>query len=50
LPGGTFYAWLKQTKKAVSSQTKVPRMSEERQVADGVLALAGNNHEGFSIE
>ena len=43
LPEGTFYAWLKQTRAAVSGQTKVPRMSEERQVADGVLALAGNN-------
>lgn len=42
LPPGTFYAWLKKTKKAVSSQTKVPRLSEERQVADGVLALAKN--------
>ena len=42
LPPGTFYAWLKKTKKAISGQTKVPRMSEERQVADGVLALAGN--------
>lgn len=41
VPRGTFYAWLKQTKKVVSGQTKVPRMSEERQVADGVLALAG---------
>ena len=42
LPYGTFYAWLKKTKKAISGQSKVPRMSEERQVADGVLALAGN--------
>ena len=42
LPQGTFYAWLKQTKKAISGQTKVPRMSEERKIADGILALAGN--------
>ena len=40
LPRGTFYAWLKATKDRVSSQTKVPRMSEERHVADGVLAFA----------
>lgn len=46
LPQGTFYTWLKQTKKRVSGQTKVPRMSEEREVADGVLALAGNNGHG----
>lgn len=43
VPCGTFYRWLKQTKGSVSGQTKVPRMSEERTVADGVLALAGNN-------
>ena len=43
LPEGTFYAWLKQTKGAISGQTKVPRMSEERGVADDVLALVGNN-------
>lgn len=42
LPAGTFYAWLKKNKKAISGQTKVPRMSEERQVADSVLALTGN--------
>ena len=42
LPNGTFYAWLKKNKRAISGQTKVPRMSEERHVADGVLALAGN--------
>jgi hypothetical protein len=43
LAEGTFYAWLKQTRETVSGQTKVPRMSEGRDVADGVLALAGNN-------
>jgi len=43
VPRGTFYKWLKQTKKTVSVQTKVPRMSEERDVAEGVLSLTGNN-------
>ncbi|MEX0599134.1 MAG: GH3 auxin-responsive promoter family protein [Rhodothermales bacterium] len=38
LPKGAFYAWLKATKERVGGQTKVPRMSEERDVADGVLA------------
>jgi hypothetical protein len=47
LPHGTFYAWLKATKKNVSAQTKVPRMSEERMVADGVLAILTNNTNGF---
>ncbi len=42
LPHGVFYAWLKKNKKKISGQTKVPRMSEERSVAEGVLALIGN--------
>jgi hypothetical protein len=40
LPGGTFYAWLKATKDRISGQTKVPRMSETRAVADAVLQHA----------
>lgn len=40
LPKGTFYKWMKKTKKRVSAQSKVPRMSEERDVADGVLETA----------
>jgi hypothetical protein len=43
LPEGTFYRWLKDTKDAISGQTKVPRMSEERTIADHVLRLARNN-------
>jgi len=43
LPAGTFYNWLKATKDRVSGQTKVPRMSEERTVADAVLRVARNN-------
>ena len=39
LPDGAFYAWLKSTKGRVSGQTKVPRLSEERLIADGVLEL-----------
>lgn len=39
LPRGTFYAWLKSTKGRISGQTKMPRMSEEREIADGVLAF-----------
>ncbi|MFQ5569674.1 MAG: GH3 auxin-responsive promoter family protein [Rhodothermales bacterium] len=48
LPHGTFYAWLKHTRSSISGQTKVPRMSEERQIAEGVLALAGNNSRTFA--
>lgn len=43
LPDGTFYRWLEQTRDRISGQTKVPRMSEDRDVAEGVLAAAGNN-------
>jgi acyl-CoA synthetase (AMP-forming)/AMP-acid ligase II len=40
LPKGTFYNWLQATKDDISGQTKVPRMSDTREVADGVLAAA----------
>ncbi|MEX1054836.1 MAG: GH3 auxin-responsive promoter family protein, partial [Rhodothermales bacterium] len=39
LPDGAFYSWLKTTKGRVGGQTKVPRMSEERSIANGVLEL-----------
>lgn len=39
LPPGAFYAWLRETRRQVSGQTKVPRMSERREIADAVLAL-----------
>jgi len=37
---GTFFQWLKRTKKKVSAQTKVPRMSEEREIADALLSIS----------
>jgi len=40
LPDGAFYDWLKATKDEISGQTKIPRMSDNRDVADGVLAAA----------
>jgi len=40
LPEGTFYRWLQATNDDISGQTKVPRMSDTREVADGVLAAA----------
>ena len=43
VPPGTFHAWLRQAHETVSSQTKMPRMSEERHTADGILDLARNN-------
>lgn len=39
VPVGTFYEWLTRTRKRISGQTKVPIMSEERDVVEGVLAL-----------
>lgn len=43
LPEDTFLNWLRATRETITSQTKVPRMSEERTTADSILALAGNN-------
>jgi hypothetical protein len=40
LPRGTFGLWLKASRDSVSAQSKVPVMSEERQIADGVLRFA----------
>ncbi len=40
---GTFYEWLKRSRKVVSAQTKVPRMSDERRIADEVLSISRNN-------
>jgi hypothetical protein len=37
VPDGAFYAWLKATKDSISGQTKVPRMSDNRSVAEGIL-------------
>lgn len=43
VPEGTFYDWLKETKDSISGQTKVPRMSGERDVAEGILSIVRNN-------
>ncbi len=43
VPDGTFNAWLKTSRGQIRSQTKVPRMSNQRSIADGVLAHAGQN-------
>jgi len=40
VPEGTFYRWLEQTRDRISGQTKVPRMSDERNAAEGILAAA----------
>ncbi len=42
LAQGTFFEWLQKTKKKVSAQTKVPRMSEERQIGEALLKISGN--------
>ena len=39
LAPGTFLKWLQTSRGRVSAQTKVPRMSEERTIADGVIAI-----------
>ncbi len=40
IPRGTFNEWLEVSRDRVSAQSKVPLMSEERQIADGVLTIA----------
>ena len=40
LPVGTFFGWLRVTRDHVGAQTKVPRMSEATDTADGVLHFA----------
>lgn len=40
LPPGTFFRWLRETRDRVGAQTKVPRMSEQRTIADAILKLA----------
>lgn len=50
LPEGSFYQWMRAERTFVSAQTKVPRVSEERAIADGVIArvrnlsIHGNTH------
>lgn len=44
VPDGAFYDWLKATKESISGQTKVPRMSDNRTVADGILATVGREN------
>ncbi len=44
LPEDAFYRWLRATKDEISGQTKVPRMSDTREVADGVLAAVEQDH------
>jgi hypothetical protein len=40
---GTYYTWLEHNRPAVSAQSKVPRMSDDRQIADEVLSISENN-------
>ena len=42
LPPGTFVSWFKNSRNIVGGQTKVPRLSEERTVADAVLGMIGD--------
>ena len=43
VPNGTFTAWLRASKGDIHSQAKIPRMSDQRDIADGVLAHAGQH-------
>jgi len=43
LPDGSFYSWLMRTRDSVSAQTKVPRVSEDRDIAASILKVCGKN-------
>jgi hypothetical protein len=43
LPAGTFYRWLRD-RATLGGQHKVPRVTNDRTVADGVLAIATEQH------
>src|SRR5262245_40007304 len=44
LPSGTFYAWMRSRGK-LGGQNKVPRVTNDRRVADGLLETAGMSRE-----
>ncbi len=47
LPPGTFMRWLRESRGRISAQTKVPRMSEERNIAEDILrSLETNQADG----
>ncbi|MCY3630664.1 MAG: GH3 auxin-responsive promoter family protein [Bacteroidota bacterium] len=50
VPEGTFNAWLKTSKGQIRSQTKVPRMSDQRNIADGILAHAGQDARRICVD
>ncbi len=41
IPPGTFYRWMEVSGKRVGVQTKVPRMREDRELAEAVLQMLG---------
>jgi len=43
VPNGTFNSRLKTSRGEIRSQAKIPRMSDQRTVADGILAHAGHD-------
>jgi hypothetical protein len=42
VPPGTFYEWLLRNRKMVSAQSKIPRMSVDRRIADEVVSISEN--------
>ncbi len=44
VPKGTFRQWLTETRERVSMQSKIPRLSEERAIAEGVLRFAAERN------
>ncbi len=50
VPEGTFNAWLKTSRGQIRSQTKVPRMSDQRNIAEGILEHAGQKARRICVD
>ncbi len=50
VPSGTFNAWLITSRGEITSQTKIPRMSNERNIACGVLNHAGEHAQRIQVD
>ena len=50
VPHGTFNAWLIASRGEINCQTKVPRMSDERDIANGILNQAGQSAQRIRIK
>jgi len=50
VPNGTFNAWLITNRGEIKCQTKIPRMSDEREISSGILDHAGQDTQRIRVE